>query len=82
VLRFGHKRKWEGAKEKYAMKTYNIHILFLSLHITSVMRSKGIGRTGLVECTGEIIDSFIILIGRAEGKRPLARTSCRRGDNF
>jgi hypothetical protein len=46
------------------------------------MRSKRMGRTGLVEYTEEIIDSFMILIGRAEGKRPLARTSRKWEDNF
>lgn len=40
------------------------------------------GRSGRVEYTGEMIDSCIILIGRAEGKGPLARTRRRWEDNF
>jgi hypothetical protein len=40
------------------------------------------GRSGLVEYTGETIDSCIILIGRAEGKGLLARTRHRWEDKF
>jgi hypothetical protein len=40
------------------------------------------GRSGLVEYTGEMIDLCIILIGRAEVKGLLARTRHRWEDNF
>ena len=40
------------------------------------------GRSGRVEYTGEMIESCIILIGRAERKGPLARTRRRWEYNF
>ena len=40
------------------------------------------GRSGHVEYTGEFIDPYIFLIGRAEGMGPLARTRHIREDNF
>jgi hypothetical protein len=82
ILRFGPKRKWQEAQGKYTMKTQNVHIFFFLFNIISVMTSKSMGRSGLVEYTGEMIDSCIILIGRAEGKGPLARTRRRWEGNF
>jgi hypothetical protein len=61
ILRFGPKKKWQEAKEKYTIKTNSVHIFFLSSNIISVMRSNNMGRSGHAECTGEVIDSCIIL---------------------
>jgi hypothetical protein len=49
--------------KKYTVKTF---IFFSSSHIITVMKSKRMGRTGRVEYTGEMIDSCIIFIERAE----------------
>jgi len=56
----------------------NLHDLHIISIIISVIKSKRMWRTGLVERNGEMENAYKTLVGETEGKRPLGRPRRRR----
>jgi hypothetical protein len=47
-----------------------------------MIKSRRMGWAGHVECTGEKRNSYIVLVGKQEGKRPLGRRRRKCEDNI
>jgi hypothetical protein len=71
VLRkiFGSKRKEDGSWRK--LHNDELHNLYPSPNIVRVIKSRRMRWTGHVARKGEGRDVYRVLVGRAEGKRPL-----------
>jgi hypothetical protein len=54
---------------------------FITCTVTRMIKSRRMGWAGHVECTGEKRNSYTVLVGKPEGKRPLGRRRCRWEDN-
>jgi hypothetical protein len=67
---FGPKRE----EDTLWRKLYNdeLHSLYFSLNIVRVIKSRGMRLAGHVACMGEGRAVYSVLLGRPEGKRPLA----------
>jgi len=59
-----------------------LHRLYDSPNAVRVTKSWRKRWTGYVTCTGEMINSYIILVEKPEGKRPLGRPRHRWDDNI
>jgi hypothetical protein len=59
-----------------------LHILYISLIIIRMIKSRGMKWAGHVECMEEMRNAHKILVGIPEGKRPLGRPKCRRENNI
>jgi hypothetical protein len=59
-----------------------LHDLHSSPNIIRMIKSDIIMWTRHVACMGEIINSYKILVGNPEEKRPLGRPKCRWEDNI
>jgi hypothetical protein len=83
VLRrtYGPKRKkaWECQR---TMHNEELHNMYASSNIIRVIRSRRLKWTGNVTRMGEMRNSYKILVGKLEGKRPLERLRRRWGDNI
>jgi hypothetical protein len=73
VLRriFGLKREEDGSWRK--LHNDEIHSLYSSPNIVRVIKSRRIRWAGHVASMGKGRDVYRVLVGRPEGKRPLAR---------
>jgi hypothetical protein len=69
---FGHKRE-EVAENWRRLHNKELHILYTSSNIISVIKSRKMKWAGHVECTGEIRHAYKFWSEKAEGKRPLGR---------
>jgi hypothetical protein len=59
-----------------------LHNLYSSPNIISMIKSKGMRRTGHVARMGETRNAYRILVGKPEGNRPLGRRRRRWVDNI
>jgi hypothetical protein len=82
VLRriFGPKREEDGSWRK--LHNDELHDLCSSLNIVRVIKSRRMRWVGNVTCMGEGRGVYRVLVGRPEGKRPLARPRRRWEDNI
>jgi hypothetical protein len=81
VLRkiFGPKREEDGSWRK--LHNDELHDLYSSLNIVSVIKSRRMRWAGHVACMGEGRGVYRVLVGRPEGKRPLGRPRHRWENN-
>jgi hypothetical protein len=77
VLRriFGPKREEDGSWRK--LHNDELHNLYSSPNIVTVIKSRKMRWAGHVASMGEGRGAYRVLIGRPEGKRPLERPRCR-----
>jgi hypothetical protein len=81
VLRiFGPKREEDGSWRK--LHDDELHSLYSSLNIVSVIRSRRMRWVGHVTRMGEGRGVYRVLVGKPEGKRPLGRPRHRGEDNI
>jgi hypothetical protein len=82
VLRriFGPKRD-EVTGEWRKLHNEELRDLYSSPSIIRIMKSRRMRWTGNVARMGENRNSYRLLVGKPEGKRPLGRTRCRWVDN-
>jgi hypothetical protein len=82
VLRriFGPKREEDGSWRK--LHNDELHDLCSSPNIFRVIKSRRIRWAGHVACMGEGRGTYRLLVGRPEGKRPMARPRRRWEDNI
>jgi hypothetical protein len=82
VLRriFGPRREEDGSCRK--LHNDVLHSLYSSLNIVRVIRSRRMRWAGHVARMGEGRGVYRVLVGRAEGKRPLGRPRRRWEDNI
>jgi hypothetical protein len=59
-----------------------LHSLYSSPNIVRVFKSRKIRWVGHVARTGEGRGVYRVLVGKAEGKRPLEKARCRWEDNI
>jgi hypothetical protein len=59
-----------------------LHNSYFSQNIIRVIISKRMRQAGHVACVGEMRNTYKILVGNPEGKRPLRRPRHRWDDNF
>jgi hypothetical protein len=59
-----------------------LHGLYSSLSIVSVIKARRMRLAGHVARMGEVRGAYNILVGRPEGRRPLGRPRCRWEDNI
>jgi hypothetical protein len=59
-----------------------LHSLYSSPNIVSVIKSRRMRWAGHVARMGKGRDVYTILVGNPEGKRPLGRPRCRWEDNI
>ncbi|KAJ4434603.1 hypothetical protein ANN_23165 [Periplaneta americana] len=83
VLRkiFGAKRD-EVTGEWRKLHNAELHALYSSPDIIRNIKSRRLRWAGHVGRMGESINDYRVLVGRLEGKRPLARQRCRWEDNI
>jgi hypothetical protein len=80
VLRiFGPKRELDGTWRK--LHNYELHSLYSPLNIFRVIKLRRMRLVGHVACMGEERGVYRVLVGRPEGKRPLAKPRHRWEDN-
>jgi hypothetical protein len=82
VLRriFGHKREEDGSCRK--LHNDELHSLYSSPNIVGVIKSRGMRWAGHVARMEEGRGAYKVLVGRPEGKRPLARPRRRWEDSI
>jgi hypothetical protein len=82
VLRriFGPKREEDRSWRK--LHNDELHSLYSSPNIVRVIKSRRMRWAGYVACMGEGRGVYRVLVGRAEGKRPLGRPRRRWEDNI
>jgi hypothetical protein len=81
VLRiFGPKREEDGSWRK--LHNDELHSLYSSPNIVSVIKSRRMRWAGHVACMEEGRGVYRVLVGRPEGKRPLGRPKRRWDDNI
>jgi hypothetical protein len=81
VLRiFGPKREEDGTWRK--LHNDGLHSLYSSSNIVRVIQSRRMRWAGHVARMGEGRGAYRVLVGRPEGKRPLARPRHRWEDNI
>jgi hypothetical protein len=82
VLRriFGPKREEDDSWRK--MHNDELHSLYSSLNIVTVIKSRRMRRAGHVARMGEGRDVYRVLVGRPERKRPLGRPRRRLESNI
>jgi hypothetical protein len=82
VLRkiFGPKREEDGSWRK--LHNDELHSLYFSPNIVSVIKSRRMRWAGHVARMGEGRGVYMVLVGRSEGKRPLGRPRRRWEDNI
>jgi hypothetical protein len=76
----GPKREENGSWRK--LHNDELHDLYSSPNIVSVIKSRGMRWAGHVARIGEGRGAYRVLVGRPEGKRPLGRPRCRWEDNI
>jgi hypothetical protein len=54
-----------------------LHNLYIPRNIIRMIKSRRMRWVGHVALMGEMRNSYSILVGKPEGKRPLGRTKCR-----
>jgi hypothetical protein len=59
-----------------------LHSLYSSPNIVTMIKSRRMRRTGHMACTGEGRGVYSVLVGRPEGRRPLGRLRHRWEDNI
>jgi hypothetical protein len=69
---FGPKRE-DGVGGWRRLHNKELHNLYTSLNIIRVMKSRGMRWAWRVGRLGEMRNAYNILVGKAEGKRPLGR---------
>jgi hypothetical protein len=82
VLRriFGPKREEDGSWRK--LHNDELHDLYSSPNIVTVIKSRRMRWAGHVALMGEGRGAYRVLVGRPEGKRPLKRRRRRWEDNI
>jgi hypothetical protein len=82
VLRriFGPRREKNGSWRKF--HNDELHSLYFSPNIVSVIKSRRLKLAGHVACMGKGRDIYRVLVGRPESKRPLGRSRRRWEDNI
>jgi hypothetical protein len=81
VLRiFGPEREEDGSRRNF--HNDELHNLYSSPNIVSVINSRRITWVGHVAHMREGRDVYRVLVGRPKGKRPLGRLRCRWEDNI
>jgi hypothetical protein len=82
VLRkiFGPKSEEDGSWRK--LHNDELHSLYSSPNIVRVIKSRRMGWAGHVICMGEGRGVYRVLVGRPEGKRPVARPRRRWENNI
>jgi hypothetical protein len=82
VLRriFGPKREEDGSWRK--LHNDELHSLYSSLNIFSVIKSRRMRWAEHIACMGEGRSVYRILVWSPEGKRPLEKPRRRREDNI
>jgi hypothetical protein len=78
---FGPKRE-EVAGGWRRLHNEELHNLYASPNIIRAMKSKRMRWTGHVTCMGDTKNTYKILVGKPEGKRPLGRCGRRWEDNI
>jgi hypothetical protein len=83
VLRriFGPKRDEVTGKWR-KLHNEELRDLYSSPSIITIMKSRRMSRAGHVARIGEMRNTYSLLVGKPEGKRPLGRPSCRWVDNI
>jgi hypothetical protein len=78
VLRriFGSKRD-EVTSEWIKLHNEELHDLYSSPSIIRIIKSRRMRWAGLVALMGEKRNTYRLLVGKPEGKRPLGRPRCR-----
>jgi hypothetical protein len=82
VLRriFGPKREEDGSWRK--LHNDELHSLYSSPNIVRVIESRRLRRARHVARMGEGRGVYVVLVGRAEGKKPLGKSRRRWEDNI
>jgi hypothetical protein len=82
VLRkiLGPKREEDVSWRK--LHSDELHILYSSLNVVRVIKSRRMRWAGHVACLREGRVVYGVLVGRPKGKRPLGRARCRWEDNI
>jgi hypothetical protein len=81
VLKIIFGPKWEKAGWR-RLHNEELHNLYASLNIIRVIRSRRMRWAGKVPRMGEMRNTYKILVGKPEGKRPLGRPRRRWEDNI
>jgi hypothetical protein len=77
---FGPKREEDGSCRK--LHNDELHDLYSSPNIVSVIKSRRMRWARHVTCMGKGRGAYSVLVGRPEGKRPLGRPRRRWEDNI
>jgi hypothetical protein len=77
---FGHKRD-EVTGEWRRLHNEELHALY-STDIIRVIKSRRLRLAGQVACVGDRRGANRVLVGKADGRRPLGRRRPRREDNI
>jgi hypothetical protein len=78
--KFGPKREEDGSRRK--LHNDELHILYSSLNIVRVIKSRRMRLVGHVAHMGEVRGVYRVLVGRPKGNRPLGRRRRRGEDNI
>jgi hypothetical protein len=63
----------KGQKAGSKLHNFQLHNIYFSTNIISMIKSRGMRWAGHVARTGEMRNAYIMLIGKSEGKRALVR---------